>query len=117
MEKETDMVPTLIISTIMRPEFCAEHYLLVTMMNVILGLGICSSSLLHTSYHIVRILIRHMGNEKKKPTLNLLDLHFEHPFVFTFRNTISEDNYMLEERVWYTIGPVIFGIIFSRRLG
>ena len=70
------MVPTLIISTIMRPEFVAEHYLLVTMMNVILGLGICSSSLLHTSYCIVRILIRHIDNEKKKPTLNLLDLHF-----------------------------------------
>ena len=111
------MVPTLIISTIMRPGFCAEHYLLVTMMNVILGLGICSSSLLHTSYCIVRILIRHMGNEKKKPTLNLLDLHFEHPVVFAFRNTIPEDDYMLKERVFYTIGLVITGIIFSRSLG
>ena len=109
----------LIISTIMSPGFNrAKHYLLATMMNVILGLGIRRSwNIAHTSYHDVSNLVRHMGTEKKKPTLNLLDLHFEHPFVFTFRNTISEDNYMLEERVWYTIGPVIFGIIFSRRLG
>ena len=110
----------LIISTIMSPRFnrnCAKHYLLATMMNVILGLGICSSSLLHTSYCIVRILIRHIDNEKKKPTLNLLDLHFEHPVVFAFRNTIPEDDYMLKERVFYTIGLVIIGIIFSRSLG
>ena len=88
------------------------------MMNVILGLGIRRSwNIVHTSYHDVSNLVRHMGTEKKKPTLNLLDLHFEHPVVFAFRNTIPEDDYMLKEGVFYTIGPVIFGIIFSRRLG
>ena len=54
---------------------------------------------------------------EKKPTLNLLDLHFEHPVVFAFRNTIPEDDYMLKERVFYTIALVITDIIFSRRLG
>ena len=54
---------------------------------------------------------------EKKPTLNLLDLHFEHAVVFAFRNTIPEDDYMLKDRVFYTIGLVITGIIFSRSLG
>ena len=71
------MVSMLIISTIMSPRFRAKHYLLVTMMNVILGLGIQRSwNIAHTSYHDVSNLVRHMGTEKKKPTLNLLDLHF-----------------------------------------
>ena len=113
------MVSMLIISTIMSPGFNrAKHYLLATMMNVILGLGIRRSwNIVHTSYHDVSNLVRHMGTEKKKPTLNLLDLHFEHPVVFAFRNTIPEDDYMLKDRVFYTIGLVITGIIFSRSLG
>ena len=61
------MVPTLIISTIMRPESGAEHYLLVTMMNVILGLGMRRSwNIAHTSYHDVRNLARRMDNEREK---------------------------------------------------
>ena len=77
------------------------------MMNVILGLGIRRSwNIVHTSYHDVSNLVRHMGTEKKKPTLNLLDLHFEHPVVFAFRNTIPEDDYMLKEGV-FTLLPIL----------
>ena len=61
------MVSMLIISTIMSPRFRAKHYLLVTMMNVILGLGMRrSSNIAHTSYHDVRNLARRMDNEREK---------------------------------------------------
>ena len=58
----------LIISTIMSPGFNrAKHYLLATMMNVILGLGIRRSwNIAHTSYHDVRNLARRMDNEREK---------------------------------------------------